>query len=179
MCRAVTDKDLNANCVFDVATTGDETFVKGYLFAQELRDHGTVIQLTGAVGSNVRAVRMPGAAQPAKRARLDEWLVVTATVRSQTEGKPVPTGTVVFTVDGVPQRRPVELDASGTASIEVGPLKPGEHQIRATYSGGGKHEHHSSTSPNLIHVVAPERVRDSRPDARDTQPPGNRNRIPI
>ena len=43
------------------------------------------------------------AAQPEKRPRLDEWLVVTATVRSQTAGRPYPTGTVQFFVDGVPR----------------------------------------------------------------------------
>jgi hypothetical protein len=29
ICRVVTDKQLYKNCVFDVATTGDETFATG------------------------------------------------------------------------------------------------------------------------------------------------------
>ena len=45
ICRAVTMKDLHSNCVFDVATTGDETFAKGYLLAQELRLYGTTVEI--------------------------------------------------------------------------------------------------------------------------------------
>ncbi len=44
-CKLVTMADLNKNCVFDVATTGDETFVKGYLFEQEIRLAGTSVNL--------------------------------------------------------------------------------------------------------------------------------------
>lgn len=179
ICRAVTDKDLHANCVFDVATTGDETFAKGYVLAQELRQYGTAIQVAGYVPSAIRAVLTPGAARPVKRGRLDEWLVVTATVRALSAGKPYPTGTVVFFVDDVPQKRPIELDDSGMASIDVGPLKPGEHKIRATYSGGGKHEYHSSTSPNLVHLVPRERDGAPEPGAKVEERPGNRNNIPI
>ena len=51
ICKAVTIDDLHQNCVFDVATTGDETFAEGYLFAQELR--------SSAPASSARAVRDP------------------------------------------------------------------------------------------------------------------------
>ena len=39
----VTLDDLNAACVFDVATTGDESFAKTYLIAQDLRLRRTVV----------------------------------------------------------------------------------------------------------------------------------------
>jgi hypothetical protein len=155
ICRVVTDKDLNANCVFDVATTGDEIFGRGYLFAQELRSYGTAVQVTGYVPATLRPDRTPAALATELQRRLDQWLVVTATVRPLTPGKPHPTGTVVFFVDGVPMKRPTLLDDSGMASVVLGPLKLGQHTIRATYSGGGKYEYHSSSSPNLLHTVTP------------------------
>ena len=34
-------------------------------------------------------------------------------------------------------KRPVELDGGGRAQTLLTPLKPGEHKIRATYTGGG------------------------------------------
>jgi hypothetical protein len=177
ICSAVTDKDLHANCVFDVATTGDETFAKGYLFAQELRESGTAVQVTGFVPATLRPGRMPGLQKTEKQRRLDDWLVVTAAVRSLIPGKPYPTGTVLFFVDGVPLKRPMELDDSGMATITVGQLKPGEHKIRAAYSGGGKYDYHSSTSPNLVHVVARERDGALEPGDKVEERPGNR--IPI
>jgi hypothetical protein len=35
-------------------------------------------------------------------------------------------------------------------------LKPGEHKIRANYSGGGEFDYYSSSSRNLIWTIAPE-----------------------
>jgi hypothetical protein len=156
ICSLVTEKDLHNNCVFDVATTGDESLAEGYLLAQELRLSGTVVQVTGYVPATPRTDRTSAAVATEPRRRLDEWLVVTATVRPLRSGKPHPTGTVVFFVDGVPMKRPIELDDAGTASVALGPLKPGEHRIRANYSGGGKYEYHSSTSPYLLHTVTSE-----------------------
>ena len=155
ICSLVTEKDLHNNCVFDVATTGDEIFAKGYLLAQELRLSGTAVHIAGYVPATTRTDRTSPAVEVEQR-RGDGLLVVTATVRPLTPGNPQPEGTVVFFVDGVPMKRPIELDDSGTASVTLGPLKPGEHRIRANYSGGGRHDYHSSTSPNLLHTVTSE-----------------------
>jgi len=38
--------------------------------------------------------------------------------------------------------------------VTVARLKPGEHTIRATYSGGGMYNQHSSSSPNLSYTAA-------------------------
>jgi hypothetical protein len=159
ICRAVTDKDLNANCVFDVATTGDETFARGYIFAQELRSNGTAVQISGYEPAPLGPDRTPAvvASEAARPRRLGQLLAVTATVVPLTKGGPTPTGTVTFSVDGMTMLRPTELDDQGEARITVGPLKPGQHRIRATYSGGGKHEYHSSTSPNLLYTVGNEK----------------------
>jgi hypothetical protein len=157
ICRVVTDEDLYKNCVFDVATTGDETFAKGYRFAQGLRSYGTAVKITSYEPAILRPDRSvpPAEAQPLDR--LDQYLAVTATVVPLTPGRPTPTGTVTFFIDGVPMKRPVELDDQGHAHVTVGPLNPGEHTVRATYSGGGKYAYHSSSSPNLLHAVAPKR----------------------
>jgi hypothetical protein len=156
ICKGVIDKDLFDNCVFDVATTGDETFARGYLIAEELRLYGTKVQISSYVPAMIRPDRSVAARRIEQPDRLDEWLAVTATVSPLTSERPTPTGTVTFFIDGVPMRRPVELDDTGTARVTVGPLKPGEHTIRASYSGGGRFDSHSGTSSNLLRTVAPE-----------------------
>ena len=81
-----------------------------------------------------------------------------ATVSALTPDRPAPTGSVTFFLDGMPMNRAVTLDDRGRARVTISRLKPGEHTIRATYSGGGRYEYHSSSSPNLIHAVAEEKV---------------------
>jgi Bacterial Ig-like domain (group 3) len=152
ICRAVTMKDLHQNCVFDVATTGDETFAKGYLLAQELRLYGTAVQIVGFQAPS-REDRSLDATPVEPPSQTDHSVAVIATVVALSSGRPIPTGSVTFFVDGVPMKRPVQLDGRGRARLTVGPLKPGEHRIRASYSGGGKYDYHSSTSPNLIYTV--------------------------
>jgi Bacterial Ig-like domain (group 3) len=142
ICRRVTLDDLNAACVFDVASTGDESFAKAYLIAQDLRLRNSAVQ---AVGD--RPQTRPG-----------ETLVVTATVLPLTPRRPVPTGSVAFIIDGVQVKRAVKLDKHGRAHLKVANLEPGEHKIRATYSGGGEDGYYPSSSPNLLHTVTKGRV---------------------
>jgi hypothetical protein len=138
ICKGVKLDDLHAACVFDVATTGDPSFAKNYLIAQELRLYGTAVQIVG----NKPQTR-PG-----------ESLVVTATVLPRTHSKKVPTGTVTFIVDDKPVKPPKKLDEHATARLTVADLEPGEHKIRAGYTpGGGENTYHSSSSPNLLHTV--------------------------
>ena len=80
-------------------------------------------------------------------------MMITATISPLTPGRPTPTGTVTFHVDGVPMKRPVELDDRGRARVVVPRMRPGEHKIRAAYSGGGKYDYHASTSANLIYTL--------------------------
>jgi len=152
ICRVVTDKDLYKNCVFDVATSGDETFVKGYIFAQELRLYGTSVKIE-CHGAPIRTGRSSNvtAAVPAQAGA--HSVIITATVLPLTPGRPIPTGSVTFFVDGVPTNRPSQLDERGRARFRIARMNPGEHKFRASYSGGGKYDYHSSTSPNLLHMV--------------------------
>lgn len=139
ICKGVTIKDLHANCVFDVQTTGDESFAKGYLIAQELRLCSSAVQIVGD-----KPQTRPG-----------EPLLVTATVLPRTPGKASPTGCVTFIIDGVPIKPDTKLDKHGRACLKVARLKTGVHKIRAAYTpSGGKNSYHSSSSPNLLHVVA-------------------------
>jgi hypothetical protein len=79
--------------------------------------------------------------------------VITATVLPPSYDCPRATGTVIFLVDGVPAGSPVKLDKRGRASFKTDHLERGGHTIRATYGGGGRHKHCSSSSPNLLLTV--------------------------
>jgi hypothetical protein len=56
----------------------------------------------------------------------------TATVSTVAPGKGVPAGSVVFTIDGVDQA-PVQLNASGQATLTLNTLTSGSHSILATH----------------------------------------------
>jgi hypothetical protein len=146
ICRIVTDKNLYQNCVFDVATTGDETFAKGYVFAEEIRLYSTSVKIGCSQGPS-RPYRSPNATADAPA---QNSLFVTATVAPLAPGRPIPTGTVTVYIDGVPMNRPVQLDGRGEARVRITGVKPGEHKISATYSGGGKFDYHSSSSSTLV-----------------------------
>ena len=138
ICQGVTIDDLHRDCVFDVATTGDEMFAQGYLLAQDLRLRGSTVQL---------ACDKP-------QTRRGESLTITATVSPIGSGRPTPAGAVTLMVDGVAAGVPVALDERGRASLKLERLAGGEHRIRAVYSSGdGKYGYHSSSSPNLLHMV--------------------------
>jgi len=156
ICKGVTEKDLHANCVFDVVTTGDETLAKGYLVAQDLRRRSTAVQIVG----------------DKPQTRLREPLTVTAIVLPISSGGSTPTGSVTFVIDGAPMKEATKLDKHGRAKMILAHLKVGAHQIRADYTPGGQDNHYySSSSPNLLHAVTKGRGstggRDSDDDDRD------------
>lgn len=156
ICRIVTDKNLYRNCVFDVATTGDATFAKSYAFADEIRLYSTTVNIVCHPAPGRRPYKAPGVQANVPVEPEVHSLVVIATVSSLTAGRPTPTGTVSFSVDGVPLNRPVHLDGRGRARVRVAYLNPGEHKIRATYSGGGKFDYHGSSSSTLVCRVGSE-----------------------
>jgi Bacterial Ig-like domain (group 3)/Domain of unknown function (DUF1929)/Repulsive guidance molecule (RGM) C-terminus len=139
ICQGVTMEGLHADCVFDVATTGDEDFAKAYLLEQDLKLHGSAVQIV--------------ADKP--RTRRDEPLVITAIVLPLTVDRPTPTGSVTFLVDDKEAGRPVKLDEQGRASFTTDRLDSGVHKIRAAYRGGGKEHYQPSASPSLLHTVSP------------------------
>jgi FtsP/CotA-like multicopper oxidase with cupredoxin domain len=155
ICQDVTIDDLNAACVFDVAATGDAEFAKGYMFVQELRRNSTRVHIVAD-----KPVTKTG-----------ESLKVTAIVVASSAGRPTPTGSVTFLVDGMAAGPPVKLDADGKASTTITTFGPGghssghgghggstphddghsEHLIRAAYTPDKTY--HSSSSPSLLHTV--------------------------
>jgi FtsP/CotA-like multicopper oxidase with cupredoxin domain len=138
ICQGVTIDGLNQDCVFDVATTGDESFAKSYLLAQALKLHASTVQVVG----------------DKPQTRRGETLTITATVLPVSGGRPTPTGSVTFLVDGVAAGAPVKLDGQGRARLTTDRLGVGEHKIRAAYtSGAGDDGYHPSSSPNLLHTV--------------------------
>ena len=154
ICKGVTDKDLHDNCVFDVATTGDETWAKGYLIAQDLRHRSTAVQIVG----------------DKPRTRPAESLVVTATVLPRTPRRAILTGSVTFLIDDVAAEKPIDLDKQGRASLKTTSLRPGVHRIRAVYTPSGENDaYHSSSSPTLLHQVDGKRA--DRPGRRTIRIP--------
>ena len=139
----MTDADLNANCVFDVATTGDDVFAKGYLFAQRLRRTGTKVQVV--------------ADRPTSK--LGDPLTVTAVVLPLGKRRRPPQGLVTLFVDGARKNTANRLDADGRARFDVSGLGVGTHTIHATYAPDATPDdatHVASASPFLRHeVLAP------------------------
>ncbi|CAE6509523.1 conserved hypothetical protein [Nitrosomonas nitrosa] len=138
ICQAVTEGDLHQDCVFDVATLGDEEFAKGYLFAQELRLRSTSVQV--AVGKTCTGhADSPG---------------ITATVLPMKSHGPTPTGSITFMADGNAVGSPLRLDERGRACLPFNTLSPGTYKFQAIYqSDGDPHRYHSSASPILTHTV--------------------------
>jgi FtsP/CotA-like multicopper oxidase with cupredoxin domain len=146
ICKDVKLEDLNAACVFDVASTGDPEFAKHYLLAQDLRLRATAIKVVGNVPHT-----QPG-----------EELVALATVVALTRipQRPALTGSVTFFVDDQPMK-PTILDAHGRALFKTARLEPGEHKVRATYSGSN--DYSPCSSPILYHLVAKQRASGKKP----------------
>ena len=80
-----------------------------------------------------------------------QLVTCTATV-TPTFGALVPTGTVTFAVDAVPQA-PVALDGAGQASFSTSSLTVGLHTVDAAY--GGAIEFLPSVAPQVVQVVDP------------------------
>lgn len=150
VCRSIRTKDLHASCVFDVATSGDVIFAKGYALAEELMLYGVTLRLTVQEAAAQRN-RTPSSLN--EEPPPGDTLLMTANALPLTPGRPIPTGNVIFFIDGIPMNRPVELDDRGRARLLTPRLEAGDHTIRATYSGGGKFTNHAGFSANLVFTV--------------------------
>ena len=115
LCREVTDKNTNANCIFDVMNTGEPTFAKLYVLKQQMQN-----------GVTSTAIRV---APYGTTGRVTFTAVVT-----RRAGRGVPTGTVQFQLDRQKVKNAVTLDSKGSATWTASDLKVGDHQIVVTYS---------------------------------------------
>lgn len=124
LCRDVTGKNRNADCVFDVRVTGEPGFAKLYLLSERIQAGLT----TTTVADNKDWTRP------------EEPVAFTAIVaRSVSRGK-TPTGTVQFVLDGDNAATPIKLDSRGRAMWRTTNLKVGNHKVLARYipSKGGE-----------------------------------------
>lgn len=136
VCQIVTDPDLFQNCVFDVATTGDKNFAKGYRFQQDLRERSTAIQVVP---------------EKPHHEFCDEFRVL-AIVRALMPKGPTPKGSVTFYVDDKPAGKPMRLDKYGRAAFDARGVRPGM-RVWAAYSGQRSKTgefYRPSVSPSLI-----------------------------
>lgn len=144
LCRPVTIDDLHKGCVFDVATTGDKSFVELYFLQQEMRLKATSVQIVS----------------DRPRTRPGEAVTFTAIVIPLTRGRGIPMGVITFVVDDEAVET-IELDERGRASWKTERLGVGEHRIRAEYTAIRDHaEYRNSSSPGLAHRVEKRAVAD-------------------
>ena len=123
LCVGIANKADRANCVFDVVLTGEANFAKTYLDGQTLEQRATGTEVFGE-----KAISRPG-----------EPVGFVAVVKNKKTGERIAsakgreTGAVQFTRNGAKLGKPVKLDAFGRATLTTSRLKPGKHQIGATY----------------------------------------------
>ena len=123
LCRQITNKNDRKNCAFDVAQTGEPSFAKTYMQSQMLDQGATRTEIysdkdLSRAGERVSFVAI------VKRKKTGQRI-------APTKGRE--TGAVQFTLDGSRLGTPIRLDAFGRATLTASRLKPGKHQIGATY----------------------------------------------
>ncbi len=161
VCRAIGDKSANANCIFDVATTGETVFAKTYLLSQEIRKGSATITVT----------------TDKTRTRVGESVTFIANVEGNAlGGRTAPSGLVRFTLDGEVVGEPVKLNSNGRASWKTSNLKVGDHRLTARYIPSKDSEFLTSTIGQKTHTVTGKRevsVKDAsraRPRLMDVVP---------
>jgi FtsP/CotA-like multicopper oxidase with cupredoxin domain len=126
VCQLVTDNRLNQDCVFDVATTGDEAFARAYQITQEVKRKATAVQIVAT-----------GAGE------------VTATVSPLTGKEPRPKGKVIFYVDNSAASQALALDDKGRAHWKIKHPEKDTCKIKAVYVPEDPSVSSQSTSANL------------------------------
>ncbi len=122
LCRQIADRNDRENCAFDVALTGEPSFAKTYLQSQMLDQGATRTEIHSNKDSS----------------RAGERVTFVAIVERKTGERIASTperetGAVQFALDGSRLGKPIRLDAFGRATLTTSLLKPGKHQIGATY----------------------------------------------
>jgi hypothetical protein len=137
LCRNVKDKNLNANCVFDVTVTGEPGFANLFNLTQQIRAGATQTTLI----------------DPKDPTKADEPMTFTAIVTARGLGKDVPAGTVQLYIDGEKAGAPAALDESGQAKWEIAKLGSGGHKLTASYAPNAGSVFLASSSFEEIHTV--------------------------
>ena len=138
VCRAITDEKMKSNCIFDVAVTGEPGFAKTYEVTQRIRRELTTTSIINDKNST----------------RIGEPVTFIAAVDGKASAdKRAPAGIVQFTLDGERVGKPVKLDANGQATWKTSTLRPGKHQVAASYMPGKGSMYLASTSVGKLHSV--------------------------
>jgi subtilisin family serine protease len=146
LCRGIVDKDMNADCVFDVTVTGERGFAATYLLTQQVK--------TGSTTTTVNDDKDP--TQPGEAVRF------TATVElTMSRGRQVPLGNVKFYVDDEKVGIAVKLDSNGQARWKTKHLSVGKHRVAARYFPSKGSVFLASISRDKTHTVS-EAPRDKR-----------------
>jgi len=143
LCGGITDKNRNANCVFDVGITGEAGFAKNYLVSQKIHAGGTRIVVD----------------DDKNRSLSGEQAIFVATVTLKAGGKTVPTGSVQFTLDGKKTGEPMGLNRKGQAIWKTSRLEVGEHRVAAVYIPAKGSVFLPSSSLENAHAVVKEAAR--------------------
>ena len=104
---------------------------------------------TQTVSQDATTTALTSSANPATAGQA---VTFTAAVAAAAPGGGTPTGTVVFTVNGVPQ--PATALSEGAAALSLSALAPGSYTVTAAYSGDA--DFTSSTSPTLSQSIQQE-----------------------
>ena len=137
VCGAIADKNMQEDCVFDVATTGDPIFAKSARISQRIQ--------RGATSTTVSDDRDP--------TRIGEKVTFTATVARHAPGSGIPTGRVKFILDGKEVGRLVKLDSNGQAQWKTFRIMVGDHRVAARYVPGKDSVFLPSSSLDENHTV--------------------------
>ena len=139
--REIVGKNRNADCVFDMAITGEPGFVNSYLLSQRIEAGSTMTRVNGGKDPT----------QAGDRAAF------TATVALKSpQGNTVPAGMVQFLVDGKNAGAPAKLDAKGQAVWRTVRLTVGQHRVAARFIPAKESGFLASTSFDLSHSVLKE-----------------------
>ncbi|HTJ70685.1 MAG TPA: Ig-like domain repeat protein [Actinospica sp.] len=123
------------------AYSGDSTFAPA-----------TSAALTQTIGPAQTSTTLSSSANPSADG---QTVTVTATVTATSPGAGTPSGTVLFTVDGV-QQSPAATLTAGAASLTLPELSPGTHTITASYQGSTSYTASSSSAlPQSVQPPAP------------------------
>ena len=137
-CRRVWDRNMRADCVFDVRATGNTGFAALYLDTQRTLTDSTAVSLT----------------DDADPSQVGEWVAFTAHVAANsTAFTGFPGGTVQFSVDGSSVGEPIKVDANGRATWQTSQLKLGKHRVAASYIPDAQSEFLPSASVEKLHLV--------------------------
>ena len=151
VCQLVTDNGLHQDCVFDVATTGDEAFARAYQITQEVKRKATAVQIVAS-----------GAGE------------VTATVSPLRGKEPKPKGKVIFYVDNTATSQAIALDEKGRAHWKIKHPEKDSCRIKAVYIPADPSVSSQSTSANLEYCKPG--VEDGHDHDHDHDHPGGKNK---